>query len=640
MTCPLQIERKVPTAIGCFVLVATVWTGAFWEMLAMAGTKAWVSPVGTGILGIALLVIGMRARHDLRGRRRAEKALAGQADELAHRQDQLEATRVVAEAANIAKGNFLANMSHEIRTPIAAILGYSDLMLDPSRGASAHHNDLQAIRRNGQHLLEVINDVLDLSKIEAGGMTVELIPSDLPRVAAEAVSLTRPKALEKGIDLSLQFITPLPQLGLTDPLRLRQILINLLGNAIKFTSKGSVTLRVMCDSPCMSNSMVSFQVVDTGMGMTQEEQARLFQPFMQGDVSTTRRFGGTGLGLTISRQFAHMLGGDITVRSSPGVGSEVTLTIAIGPVPDDSLVHNLTEASSNYHATENSSDSDNSLAGARILLVEDGLDNREILTAYLRGAGAIVENVEDGRQAVNRVLEVVAAGNSYTTVVMDMQMPVLDGYGATSELRRRGYRGAIVALTANAMSEDRSRCLLAGCDDYLTKPVNRLALTASVARHIPRNDVNVIPTELNFEEDTMNNSANATTASNVKPRLVSTIAGDPKLAEVLKAFVSRMPAAVTDLQRLNVSGNTAEMTRAAHQLRGAGGSYGFNEITIAAAAVEDKLLAGHSVADVKQQVQDLTDLIERIEGYRATTALEDGRGESVPQMPQRLANAA
>jgi signal transduction histidine kinase/DNA-binding response OmpR family regulator len=596
------------------------WAGSFWEIGTTAPDTRWAVSVGNAVLGLALLMIAMRARHDLRGRRRAEATLARQAQELASKGAQLESTLQAADAANVAKSNFLANMSHEIRTPIAAILGYSDLMLDPARGASAHLNDLQAIRRNGQHLLEVINDVLDLSKIEAGGMTVERIPTDLPRIAAEAVSLTRPKAIEKGLDLNLRFDTPLPQIGMTDPLRLRQILINLLGNAIKFTPRGSVTLRVACQAPCPTDSHITFEVLDTGVGMTDEEQARLFQPFVQGDVSTTRRFGGTGLGLTISRRFAHMLGGDIAVRSVPGVGTSVTVTVAVGPVLHESLVHNLTEASTNYHVVEPAMDCCESLTGARILLAEDGLDNREILTAYLRGAGAVVETVEDGRQAVKQVLAAVAAGETYTIVVMDMQMPVLDGYGATSELRRRGYRGAIVALTANAMAEDRARCLLAGCDDYLTKPVNRRALTTAVAQHLHR------PESTPASAPTLRHGAPAiasaaalaaseTTETSPGRTIVSEIAGDPKLAPVLAGFVSRLPGVVAELRHFIDTGATAEMTRLAHKLRGAGGSYGFAELSVAAGRIEDRLLTGEALAGVMPDVSYLIDVLRRVNGY-------------------------
>jgi CheY-like chemotaxis protein/HPt (histidine-containing phosphotransfer) domain-containing protein len=361
--------------------------------------------------------------------------------------------------------------------------------------------------------------------------------------------------------------------------------------------------------------------------MTEAEQAKLFQPFVQGDVSTTRRFGGTGLGLTISRKFAQMLGGDIAVRSSPGAGTSVTVTVAVGPVLPASLVHNLTEASTNYHVEEPAVDGCESLAGARILLAEDGLDNREILTAYLRGAGANVETVEDGRQAVQQVLAALADGRTYTIVVMDMQMPVLDGYGATSELRRRGYRGAIVALTANAMAEDRARCLLAGCDDYLTKPVNRRALTAAVAQHIRGTDNTPSSVTLEQRRDLAHASAvgSAATGAHASRTIISEIAGDPKLASVLAGFVSRLPDVVVELRQLIDAEALVGVTRLAHKLRGAGGSYGFAELSAAAARVEDQLVAGGSLADAQPDVDYLIEVLRCVSGY-------DHSAESVPKL--------
>ena len=568
-------------------------------------------PTGADGLAITFADVSARkaaeaeaARHtaEIEAARDATERLAvqlrGQADQLRSQSEQLDAARRVAERASGTKSQFLANMSHEIRTPIAAIIGYADLLLDPARRASARPDDLQSIRRNGRHLLGVINDVLDLSKIEAGGMTVERIEADLLRLAAEAMSITRPKAVERGLDLRLVFDTRIPPTGRTDPLRLRQILINLIGNAVKFTMAGSVTLRVSCDGPSTTDARVRFDVVDTGVGMTESQQAKLFQPFTQADASTTRQFGGTGLGLTISRQFAQLLGGDVTVQSEPGRGSTFTVEIGVGPVPADGLVQGMSEALDGDEPADAAAEP--TLFGLTLLLAEDGLDNREILTAYLSGAGATVRTVENGRDAVTTATEAAAAGRPFAAVLMDMQMPVLDGYAAAAELRRGGYAHPILALTANAMGDDRTKCLSAGCDDYLTKPVDRAALVAAVASH----------------------AGGAALAPTAPPRpqaedagpIRSPLSADPRLAAVVAAFVARLPAAVAELRAFAAAERLDELTRTAHRLRGAGGSYGFAAVTEMAARLEDRLNSGSSTAD---EVAELVATLERVYGYAA-----------------------
>ena len=524
---------------------------------------------------------------------------------------ELAKVRGAAEDANRSKSEFLANMSHEIRTPMAAILGYADLMLDPTRGYAARQNDIQSIRRNGQHLLLVINDVLDLSKIEAGGMTVERISADVTRLAAEAVSMMRPTAIEHGLKLSLRFATPVPRAALTDPLRLRQMLVNLIGNAIKFTPAGSVTLTVSCDGPSATDAVVRFEVADTGVGMTEAEQARLFRPFVQADASTTRRFGGTGLGLTISRQFARMLGGDITVVSETGAGSTFTAVVRVGSVRADDMVDGVTEAARGEPVSPVVAVAD--LTGVRVLLAEDGEDNREILTAYLLGAGATVETADDGQCAVTAILAAHLSGDPFAVVLMDMQMPVLDGYGAASELRRAGYARPIIALTAHAMAEDRAKCVTAGCDDYLTKPIDRHTLVAAVARHVAPD----VHQHLDRFAEAPAADADPAAVAAVGGPIRSALAGEPKLAAVVAGFVARLPAVAAELRELADAGVSADLARAAHKLRGAGGSYGFAVLSEAAARVEDRLVAGDPVMAVAGDVAELIATVRRVEGYDA-----------------------
>ncbi len=439
--------------------------------------------------------------------RLAKEAQEADAARLAGLVDELQEARTKAEASARAKSEFLANMSHEIRTPMTAILGYTDLLLDRRGDDPILSEALGTVRRNGQYLLQIVNDILDISKIEAGKLEIERLRCSPFQLMEEVRSLMQVRAEEQNIPLMISWEGGIPETVETDPTRLRQILINLVSNAIKFTRTGSVKVigRLLPgaagDDRDGIDGRLQFDVVDTGIGMTVEHLAKLFRPFTQADSSTTRRYGGTGLGLTISRRLACMLGGDITVESQPDQGSRFSVTVTTGPLRDVPRVcpqqrdEAAGEAKSELPADPSWEPS--TVPGVddrtpptdpvptaprvaamdrlacRILVAEDGVDNRRLIRFLLAKAGADVTLAENGLVACELAQDAVAEGRPFDVVLMDMQMPVLDGYDATRRLRAEGYVHPIIALTANAMSSDRELCLAAGCDDYSTKPIDR-----------------------------------------------------------------------------------------------------------------------------------------------------------------------
>ncbi|ADG67180.1 PAS sensor protein [Planctopirus limnophila DSM 3776] len=415
--------------------------------------------------------------------------------------EELGKAKTQAEDAARTKSEFLANMSHEIRTPMTAILGYTELLLEQPDIAPHAADSLQTIRRNADFLLEIINDILDLSKIEADKLTIESVRCSPILIANDACALMRIRARDKGLKLVVQTASNVPEFVETDPTRLRQILLNLLGNAVKFTHVGNVQLRVEYVNPQGTQTGnpdalggLRFSVCDTGIGMTKEQIGRLFQPFTQADTSTTRKYGGTGLGLTISRRLARMMHGDIEVTSQVGVGSVFSLHIdAIKPQFSTPQFHDLQQAaveSSSAVSTTSESPAPQSIAttaplqNLRILLAEDGPDNQKLISLILRKAGAEVMVVENGELAFQQAMDAQRSASGFDVILMDMQMPVLDGYQASAKLRAAGYRAPIVALTAHAMSSDREKCLAAGCSDYTTKPINKVRLIQLILEQV------------------------------------------------------------------------------------------------------------------------------------------------------------
>ncbi|GAA4428961.1 CHASE domain-containing protein [Bremerella cremea] len=411
-------------------------------------------------------------------------------------EEDLREARIKAEEANRSKSEFLANMSHEIRTPMTAILGYTDLLADHQRDRDANAETgeyISTIRRNGEHLLTIINDILDLSKIEAGMMTFETVPMRIDVLVREVMDLMEVKATAKGLTLNTIFETKIPMIVHSDPIRLRQILVNLVGNAIKFTEIGRVRLRV---SYVKSDKSVRLSVEDSGIGMTDEQIGKLFQAFVQADNSTARRFGGTGLGLRISKRLAEMMDGDITVTSEPGVGSVFCLSLKVEDVPDDqwitpSMARGQNNADDEVAKKKSQKVNSTALQGMRVLLAEDGPDNVRLISFHLRKAGAEVFTVENGKLSIEQLtVDGTVDGElrsppPFDVLLTDMQMPVMDGYESAIRLREKGCQMPIVALTAHAMAGDLQKCLDAGCTAYTTKPIDRHRLIETIQRFHP-----------------------------------------------------------------------------------------------------------------------------------------------------------
>jgi signal transduction histidine kinase/ActR/RegA family two-component response regulator len=482
--------------ILCVVLVSILWLQVDAEGVAHVSQLAG----GFLLILIVLLVGGLtQSFHTMRSsleqaRRKqhhAETELSTRTQEIEETNRALTKVCAEAKAAARSKTEFLANMSHEIRTPMTAIMGYTDILVENV----LNHENVEAaeiVKRNADYLLTLLDDILDLSKIEAGKLSIENMKCSLCNLVAEVASLMRVRAEAKGIPLDVRYEGKIPETIQSDPTRLRQILINLLGNAIKFTEVGKVSLVVRLLNEQHSTPKLQFEVIDTGIGMTNENLARLFRPFTQADNSTTRRFGGTGLGLTISKRLAEMLGGTITVSSSDGVGSTFSVIIEAGSLDKVKMLDrpSVEFKTEKRHAKPKvEALKPQPILDRRVLLVEDGPDNQRLLSFVLKKAGAHVTLAENGKIGVDLALGSLFhrrhgdPKEPFDVILMDMQMPILDGYNATKLLREQGYTRPIIALTAHAMPGDREKCIEAGCDDFATKPIEREKLIGLVAKY-------------------------------------------------------------------------------------------------------------------------------------------------------------
>ena len=528
--------------------------------------------------------------------------------ELEETKEQLEKATAAAEASNVAKSQFLANMSHEIRTPLNGVLGFADILLEQDEELSREDrlDFLSCIQTSGKHLLSVINDILDLSKIESDNIELEYMDYSPHKLIGEVISLLRAKAQEKGLRFESEWIGPLPETIKTDPTRLRQLLVNLVGNAIKFTDQGEVHLAAKIDQT-HERARLIIDVSDSGTGIPEEKQQSIFEAFQQADNSITRQFGGTGLGLSISKQLAVAMGGDITVQSTPGEGSTFTVTIDIGSLEGTNLLEappadGVTSSKQTGSGEKKNETNTEQLSSIRILLVEDGEINRKLLMAFFSQAKVTeIDVAENGKIGLQKATE-----NDYDIILMDMQMPVMDGYTAAKKIRELGNNTPIMALTAHAMKGDLSKCLAAGCNDYLSKPIDEVDLFSKIVSLTSKN--------ANKQEANQTDQSDQPhfEPDNPEEFLETTLPIQNEVfLEIVQDFGDLLGQLMSELKSKVEQQDRERIKQIAHDISGTAGGAGFGAFTEPARHLESIALTGEMSA-IRNTVTTLQHLASRV----------------------------
>ncbi len=484
------------------------------------------------------------------------------------RTSELEKARAVAEAANEAKSNFLANISHEIRTPLTAIVGYADLLRYGLLSASEQDRAVTDILQAAKHLSGIINDILDLSKIEANKMELETISTSLFQVLDSIEAIAQGQAKEKGLSFKIDYQFPMPLTIKTDPTRLKQILLNLCNNAAKFTEDGEIKIQVSC---LPEQEKMVFAVSDTGIGIRKEKQDKLFHKFVQADESTTRNYGGSGLGLAISKQLAEMLGGTITFNSKLNEGSCFTVSIGAGPINQDSLIYAMDELPEHDKKAGPWSVIDKFCG--HVLLAEDNINNQQLISLFLTKANITVDVVDNGNDAIEKALV-----NHYDVILMDMQMPIMGGIEATEMLRSAGCATPIIALTANATAEIKKQCHAVGFNEFLSKPIEVDVFFDVINQFLKEADI----------EKERSNHLN-----------------DPEFQIILQQFIKELPDTIAKMVQFHQQKNWLELKSLAHQLKGVAGGYGYPEVGVIAGRIQSCL--------EENEFNDLSGLLDNLQ---------------------------
>lgn len=449
--------------------------------------------------------------------------------------------------ADEAKSRFLANMSHEIRTPLTAIIGYAELIQQNELSGMESEQAIDIIANSGKHLLNLINDILDLSKIEAEKLQIEVMQVVLPVMLDEIVALIRPKVEEKELEFDLDIYYPIPSHIQTDPTRLKQILFNLLNNAIKFTDEGSIRLTVS-----VIDEHLQFNIIDTGIGIVPEQQRRIFSAFEQADVSVTRKFGGTGLGLNISKYLARKLGGELSVSSAPGLGSDFGASIALTSGDDAIQIENETQYAQALHSQSSREVKEISLTG-HVLLAEDQRELRMLIVMMLKKLGLQVTAVENGKQLVEQALQY-----EFDLILSDIHMPEMGGQEAIARLQEANLNTPTIALTANAMKHEVEQYLNKGFTDHLSKPIQRDEFHRKLALYLNKGGVKSNSLEL---------------PEGVKLHLV-------------EQFKQSIPGRVEVLENAFFAKDWNGMKLLSHSFKGAAKSFGFDGMSVLATDIE------------------------------------------------------